>query len=321
MYSWGDDTSSWNKPGKYDFGSAKAPYLESLKKEADAKGSRTYLSKKTPDMKLVNPKGKAISSNSENPIILAVDGTGSMQTWPAEIFDRLPLFYQTLSKYKDDVEVSFSVIGDAFSDDWPLQVSDFGKGPVLDDYLKALHGEGRGGPGIRESYELWAYFMHEHASTQNAISPFMIVMGDEKFYDVVNPDQVKKYLGDGLQDSLDAMCIWKSLAQKYDIRFLRKSYAGRDDEIVEQWNEAIGPQNVIPVYDPMRVVDIAMGLIAKQWGHFEDFGENLSARQDSKNIEVVMESLRAAPDLSLENMNSTAPKPSVSKKSMKLTEV
>ena len=146
--------------------------------------------------------------------------------------------------------------------------------------------------------------MHEHAEIPNAVSPFMIIMGDEKFYDVINPDQVKHYFGDELQGEMDAMSIWKGLAQKYDIRLLRKQYPGRDDEIVEQWSEAIGTQNIIPVYDPMRVVDVAMGLIAKRWGHFEDFGENLSARQSKKSIAEVMQSLRAAPDLDLSNMKS-----------------
>ena len=33
--------------------------------------------------------------------------TGSMQTWPAEIFDRLPLLYNTLAQYRPDLEVLF----------------------------------------------------------------------------------------------------------------------------------------------------------------------------------------------------------------------
>lgn len=295
MYGWGDDTNTWKNPGAYDFGSARRSYLEGLAKSAEAKGPRTYTKGKKPDLKLVDPKNKEISSDSENPIIIAVDGTGSMQHYPAEIFDRLPLLYQTLSKYKPDVEISFSVIGDAVSDQWPVQVSNFGKGPTLDDYLKALVPEGGGGPGIRENYELWAYFMHENAKTPKATSPFMIIMGDEKFYETIKPELVKKYIGVDLAQSMDAKTVWKNLSQRFNIYFLRKPYEGHDKEIVAQWGEAIGEQKIIPVYDATRVVDVAMGLIAKSWGNFDDFKTNLSARQDADGIKKVMTSLRAAP--------------------------
>ncbi|MEK6964422.1 MAG: hypothetical protein AABX70_08440 [Nanoarchaeota archaeon] len=299
MYSWGDDTKNWKSPGAYDYGSARAPYLDDLKKEAAAKGSeRSYSKKKAPNLDLVDPNGKTISSDSEDPVILAVDGTGSMKTWPAEIFDRLPLLYQTLSKYKPCVDISFSVIGDANSDQWPVQISNFGKGPTLDDYLKALQPEGGGGPGIRESYELWAYFMMSRCTTPNAKDPFMIIMGDEKFYDTINPAQVKKHLGVTTQ-ALDAVEVWKELGQRYDIRFLRKEndMPGKNPEIIAKWEEALGPGHIVPVYDPMRVVDVAMGLIAQRWGNFGDFKTNLSARQDAGGIEAVMTSLRAAPGL------------------------
>src|SRR3989344_5344402 len=123
MYGWGDDTSAWKKPGAYNYGSAKAPYLKDLEKEAAKDGPRTYTEKSSPNLKLVDPKGRIIKSMSKNPILFGIDGTGSMQTWPGEFFDRAPLLYQTLSKYRDDVEISFSVIGDTVSDDWPVQVS------------------------------------------------------------------------------------------------------------------------------------------------------------------------------------------------------
>ncbi|MBI4141184.1 hypothetical protein HY485_05085, partial [Candidatus Woesearchaeota archaeon] len=319
MYSWGDDTATWKNAGAYDYGDAKRGYFEELKKEASIKGSRTYSKKKGPNLELVDPKGKNLATESENPIIVMVDGTGSMQTWPAEIFDRLPLFYQTLSKYKDGIEVSFSVIGDANIDQAPCQITPFGKGTTLDDYLKGLHPEGGGGPGIRESYELWAHFVNEHVKTPKATSPFMIIMGDEKFYDQISPEQAKHYLGDTIQAPIDAKTVWKSLAQKFDIYLLRKEYAGHDDEIKAQWAEAIGPQKIIPVYEPTRVVDVAMGIIAKRWGKFGDFKTNLSARQDDGGIAKVMDSLRSAPGIN-PTMKSAMKDKSAGKKSKELTE-
>ncbi len=321
MYGWGpEDVKTWKKPKGYDYGSAEAPYLKKLKEEADEKGPRSYLVKSKPKLELVNPLGKNLYTESENPVIIAVDGTGSMQTWPKEIHDRIPLMYQTLSKYKSDFELSLSVIGDAISDSWALQVSDFGKGPTLDDYVNALYPEGAGGPGIRESYELFAYFMNNHVQTPKAVSPFMLIMGDEMFYDKIEPAQVKHYTGDGLQEKIDSIDVWKQLAQKYDIYLLRKAYPGHDDKILDQWGKAIGEQKIIPLYDPLRVVDVAMGLIAKKWGKYSDFGKNLSSRQDEKGIAVVEASLRLAPGLDVKDMKSTTKGSKTSKKSKNLLE-
>jgi len=317
MYSWGDDTSTWKTPGAYSYGDAMKPYLEKNKKISEEKGDRTYLSKKKPDLSLVDPKGKEISTDSPNPVIIAVDGTGSMQTWPAEIFDRLPLLYQTLSKYRPDTEISFSVIGDANSDVWPVQISGFGKGPTLDDYLKALQPEGGGGPGIRESYELWAYYVQQHVQTPKATSPFMIIMGDEKFYEHVDPEHVKRYLGGGLQERLDSKEVWEALSQRFDIVFLRKQYAGKDAEIEAQWKGALGEQRVIPLYDPTRAVDVAMGIIAKRWGQEGDYFQSLSARQDAPAIEAVKKSLRAMPSMDV-GMNSKTGGQKSGAKSVKL---
>ena len=321
MYSWGDDTSTWKNPGAYDYGSARKPYLEDLAKDAADKGPRSYALKSSPNLALVDPKGKTIKTESEDVIVVAVDGTGSMQTWPAEIFDRLPLLYQTLSKYRPNTEISFSVIGDATSDTWPSQISDFGKGVALDDYLKALKPEGGGGGGMRESYELWGYFMNQYCEMPKAISPTLIIMGDEKFYPTINPAQVEHYLGRKLQSPLDSVGMWKELGNKFDIYLLRKSYAGHDEEIIKQWAEAIGPQRIIPVEESTRAVDVALGLVAKKWGYFSDFKTNLSARQDEDNIKKVMKSLKAASVAVPGSVKSTLVGASTaSKKSKKLTE-
>lgn len=320
MYSWGDDTKVWKKPKSYDYGSARAGYLEDLAKKSKSEGERTYLSSKLskgPKLELVDPKGKEITTESTNPVLIAVDGTGSMQTWPAEIFDRLPLLYQTLSKYRKDVELSFSVIGDAGSDRWPVQISNFGKELTLDKYLKALCPEGGGGPGVRESYELWGYYVSQHVLTPKAEKPFLILMGDEAFYNKVDPQQAKHYLGEGLQAPVESLGIWKKLDDKFNIYLLRKSYPGYDEKIKAQWAEAIGLQKIVPVDDPKRVVDIAMGIIARSWGYFSDFKTNISARQDEPEIKKVMESIRAAPEAALAELAEASKKEASKKASVK----
>ncbi|MBU0666832.1 MAG: hypothetical protein ABIC91_05890 [Nanoarchaeota archaeon] len=297
MYSWGVDTSDWRGSGSYKYDSARSPYLDKLATDSSKKGPRTYNTGSSPDMKLVNTRGKTIKSDSENPIVVAIDVTGSMASWPKEIFDRLPLFYQTLSQYKPDLEISFAAIGDAYCDSYPIQVNDFGKGVKLEDHLKALYPEGGGGGQSSESYELFAYYMLNHCETPKAKNPFLFIYGDENFYSEINNKQVEHYIGDKLQTTLKSSDVWQKLLQKFNVYHLHKPYGGisdgQDKSIKASWAKAIGSQKIIdlPSYD--RAVDIAMGVVAKHWGEFGDFKSNLSARQNDPTVrKSVYDSLR-----------------------------
>ncbi|MFH1174409.1 MAG: hypothetical protein V1725_04705 [archaeon] len=294
MYGWVDDVNTWRNPKKYKFDSARKPYLDKLASDAAATGklNRTYVNRSAPNSKLVTAK-KDITSDSENPLIIAVDVTGSMASWPGEIFDRLPLLYKTLSQYKPDLEISFAAIGDATCDSYPLQINNFGKGVDLDDHIKALCAEGGGGGQHFESYELFGYHMLNHANVPKAKSPFLIMFGDESFYEQVDPAQVKHYVGDTLQNPLNSREMWQKLQQKFDVYMLHKPYSGgMEKEIVQQWSSVLGKQKVIQLYDEQRAVDVAMGLIAKKWGQYGDFSSNLSARHDDDDAISVHKSLR-----------------------------
>lgn len=303
MYAWGgSDPRGWRGKGSYDYGSARARYDKGAV-DAGATGARTYTRNGTPNMKLVDARGKTISSNSENPVIVGIDVTGSMSEWPGEIFDRLPLLYQTLAKYKPDLELAFAAIGDATCDNYPLQVTNFAREiGDLEANLKALGAEGGGGGQLTESYELFGYFMLNHCQTPKAKSPFLLIYGDEAFYPQVDQRQVKHLIGDKMESPLESKVMWQGLLQKFNTFYLQKLYGAgeRDhtDEIKGIWAEALTPQRIIelpfevemeggkvmPGYQ--RAVDIGMGLIAKHWGEYRDFGKSLDARHDDPNVKA-----------------------------------
>src|SRR3989338_3076869 len=302
MYSWGGSTNNCKKPGAYKYDSARAPYLDSMASASKSKGGRHYAGRASPDSKLVDPRGKTISTDSQNAIVFGVDVTGSMETWPLEIFARLPLLYQTLSQYRPDVEISFGAIGDATCDNYPLQVNNFGKGVDLETHVNALCAEGGGGGQVSESYELFGHFVINRVKMPNATSPFLFICGDENFYTQVDPAQVEHYIGDKMQGAVDSKKIWAGMTQKFDVYFLHKHYGNSGDagitaEVRKHWADAIGPQRVIalPGYD--RVVDIAMGIVAKRWGQFGDFKDSLNSRQtDPGVVDGVYHSLRFIPE-------------------------
>lgn len=287
MYGWGDDMSDWARPSAYAYsGSSRARRSRrKAAKQSKQRGGRSYLDRPAPDMSLVDPCGKVISTRSENPIVVAVDVTGSMSHWPYEIFDRLPLLYQTLSQYREDVEISFVAIGDATSDRYPLQVCDFAKGIALEDQLNGLYGEGGGGGTVRESYELFAYYLLNNCRAPEAKRPFLILYGDEGFYEDVSAKHIRHYLGGQASRSVSSLRIWKALSESWNIFHLRKPYGrGHDADIEDQWAEAIGRERIVELSSPERAVDLALGLIARSWGHFDDFTENMSARQSKADV-------------------------------------
>ena len=118
MYSWEADTSKWYGDGTYRYGAKGAVKRKAAAERAKAHGPRTYEGASGPNEAIIDPK-KHVRSTSANPLIVAVDVTGSMANWPLEIFDRLPLLYNTLSQYREDLEICFIAIGDAGYDRWP----------------------------------------------------------------------------------------------------------------------------------------------------------------------------------------------------------
>lgn len=282
MYAWGEDMSNWARPSNYKFKGGRRAESERRKaaRESAQKGGRSYLRRSEPNLDLVSPFGRVLETQSTTPLVVAVDVTGSMSTWPGEIFDRLPLLYQTLSQYRPDLEISFVAIGDATSDSYPLQVTEFAAGVALEDQLNALYGEGGGGGGAKESYELFAYFLLTQVRAPNALRPYLILYGDEGFYPEVSAAQLRYYLGGKERRDRDALTVWRALGESWNIFHLRKAYAPPQDAQIEaQWAEAIGSERIVSLPSATRAVDLALGLIARGWGHFEDFEENMAARQ------------------------------------------
>lgn len=289
MYSWSDDMSDWADPSKYKFDDKTKADRDRESEKARAHGPRAYSDKAQPNMQFVDPH-KHVTSNSPNPLIIAVDVTGSMQRWPFEIFDRLPLLYNTLSQYRPDLEICFAAIGDGGYDKWPLQCTEFSKGFDLEERLKALYGEGGGGDEP-ESYGLFAYWVQTHVHVPKASRPFLIVFGDASMHEKVPRRQLSHFLGDEIQGDASSLRIWQEVSASWDTWFLRRPTGRKGDRIDQQWAEAIGAQQVVHMQDEQRAVDYAMGLVARAWGHFGDFEDNMRARQDETKVKDLSSSI------------------------------
>jgi ribosomal protein S27AE len=286
MYSWDEDTTTWYGKGKYRYRAKGAAKRKAAAERAKEHGPRTYKARHSPNEKITAPQ-KHVRCESSNPLIVAIDVTGSMADWPFEIFDRLPLLYNTLSQYREDLEICFAAIGDAACDQWPLQVTSFASSFDLEQLLAALYGEGGGGDAP-ESYGLFAQWVNTHVEIPDLKEPpFLIVFGDVYMHPWVPKEQISHYLGDRVHNDVDAVKAWNQVCKTWNTWFLRRPTGKPGDKVDQQWGKAIGEQKIFHIKDEQRAVDYAMGLIARAWGHFADFQDNMRARQSEEKVALL----------------------------------
>lgn len=219
----------------------------------------------------LDPKNKIVTSSHGNPIVVAIDVTGSMGDWTKIIFDKMPLFYGQLimQGYLTDPEISFAAIGDATSDRCPLQISDFAQGSAIDTQLAKLYLEGNGGGQTYESYELAAFYYANRCDVSSATSkPFLFITGDEGMYDPLNKNIITNLIGVSVENDVSCREIFSKLREKFHVFHVKKPYSdsSADARILSQWESIVGPESILRLQTPKAVVDIMLGAIALRSG-------------------------------------------------------
>jgi hypothetical protein len=186
------------------------------------------------------------------PIVVAMDVTRSRGDDAKVIYGKLPMFIGQiiLKGYVPDPAISFAAIGDATSGDRaPIQVGGFESDNRLDEVLSKIWLEEGGGGTGRESYELMAYYYARHSLLDAAArgkKGYFFFVGDEGFYDKVDKEQVKRWIGDDLPEDLPAEQVFRELQRYYHVFFIypQKSWQERrqdiDAEIKKRVEEAGG---------------------------------------------------------------------------------
>jgi hypothetical protein len=291
MGGYGDD---------YDY-STDADVVKKTAKAYNVDHKRDYKPHKIETRKKIPPPlNKVLLTKAHFPIVIAVDVTGSMKTLPQLIFEKLCLLYNEVmfflpEELKESFEISFTAIGDAYTDGYPIQIMDFGKGFELDKNIKGLYPEGGGGGQARESYELTAYFFAKHCAMPNTLEtprPLFIFIGDEGYYSKVSRSHIMDLIGDKPKTDLISEDIFNDLKSKFDVYILRVEYGSdAEEEIHEMWQKALGPERVLMLREPRRVVDTILGIIAANVDRFDGFKERIELRQTPEQVDEVYSSL------------------------------
>lgn len=289
---WGGDTGG---SGSYNYPSARSSPPRSYDSIPSSKKSVKNIDDLVP---------KSLETESKSPLVIACDVTGSMGEWPKIIFNKLPLLYGEIEKayFKGkNPEISFAAIGDAYIDSYPLQVQRFDSKKSLDDRLGALIIEGGGGGQVKESYELAALYYSRNVKMPNAERPMFIFIGDEGVYDTIDSDQAEQWARSSIKERLTTKQVIDELMRKYSVYLVRKLYntssgdemSDDDKEVQRQWRHLIGPNRIVILPEPGRIVDVILGIIANDIGMNTYFENELTQRQKPGQVKTVIDALKS----------------------------
>lgn len=289
-----------SESGDYDPGPWRGYSFSSARKSYDVHAGRSYDDAKRKGKDPGKMVPKSLTTKSESPLVIACDVTGSMGEWPATIFSKLPYLDLEGQEYLGKgMEISFAAIGDAYCDDYPLQVRPFVKGKGLEASLKELVVEGGGGGQTQESYDLGALYYARNVKMPNAIKPMFIFIGDEGLYDSVSPDQAKDWARTSVEGRMTSKAVLDELKKKFSVYLVRKPYnmsrrdgmSSTDERIHSQWAKYLGEDHIAILPEAGRVVDVIFGIMAKETSRVDYFKDELKGRQRPDQIRKVLKSL------------------------------
>lgn len=234
---------------------------------------------------LMNPKGVRLRESrdgADHPqslgIVFALDVTGSMGEIPRIMAtQQLPIFMKTLLDCKiPDPQLLFMAVGDAVSDNAPLQVGQFeSTAELMDQWLTWSYLEGGGGGTGQESYELGLYFLAMHTEMDCMVKRnkrgYLFMSGDEVPYPTLSKHVVDAVIGDRLDEDLTCEEIVAEL-QKTFIPFFIIPNRARAKRCERRWRDLLG-DHVLCLEAPMDVCFVTAGAILLSEGRVSDMKE------------------------------------------------
>eukprot|EP00455_Lapot_gusevi_P042545 TRINITY_DN5056_c0_g1_i1.p1 TRINITY_DN5056_c0_g1~~TRINITY_DN5056_c0_g1_i1.p1 ORF type:complete len:379 (-),score=113.36 TRINITY_DN5056_c0_g1_i1:70-1137(-) len=258
-----------------------------------------------------------------DPIVVALDMTGSMGTWSKIVFDKLPMFFGQLmlQGYVDDPSISFAAIGDAEAGQLvPLEVTPFAQGRDLDDQMKKVwlakstsHGYTQhilyGAGNTYESYDLAAYY-YAYKCQCTGLPPgrkaLFFVTGDESPFATVRASHIRAHIDpDYHGGDIPLSQVFDKLNEQFEVFFVRRpcdstfysqNYNLNDlnERIRADWEAVVPPDHTLMLHEPKAIVDLMLGVIALARGTrtLETYIDDMRSRgQTEERIACVSQAL------------------------------
>lgn len=214
-------------------------------------------------------------------ILVWLDVTGSNFHQATIVHRELPRLQKYLQdgQFCNDPQINVSAIGDANSDQYPLQFGQFESDNRLDDQIAALILEGNGGGQMCETYELGAYMAARHVHQEPlelyGKKGFCFFIGDEMPYRTITREYggwrarhtLESLTGDTIAEDIDTKAIFDELKRQYHVFFLfQQQGAYPASRILPEWQELLGDENIVVLEDPSQVIEVIAGLVARLQG-------------------------------------------------------
>ncbi len=234
---------------------------------------------------LMSPKGVRLRESRDSAdhpqslgIVFALDVTGSMGEIPRIMAtQQLPVFMKTLVDCQiADPQLLFMAIGDAVSDNAPLQIGQFeSTAELMDQWLTWSYLEGGGGGTGQESYELGLYFLAMHTEMDCMVKRnkrgYLFMTGDELPYPTLSKHVVDAVIGDRLDEDLTCEEVVAEV-QKTLVPFFIIPDRARAKRCERRWRDLFG-DHVLCLEAPMDVCFVAAGAILLSEGRVSNIKE------------------------------------------------
>ena len=221
---------------------------------------------------MMNPKGVKMRESrdgADHPesqgIVFALDVSGSMGEIPKVMAtEQLPNFMKVLMDCQvKDPQVLFLALGNATSDQAPLQVGQFeSTAELMDQWLTWTYLEGRGG-GEGESYDLAFYFLAAHTEMDCMVKRkkrgYLFMTGDETPFPALSRHIVEGIIGDKLDEDIPLEEVIAELQKTY-IPFFLIPDRTRAKRCERRWRDLLG-DNVLVLNGPADVCFVAAGAL------------------------------------------------------------
>ncbi len=222
---------------------------------------------------LMNPFGVKARESRDSPahpksigVVFALDVTGSMGEIPNQLARKqLPSFMKTLGDlHVADPQILFMAVGDAVTDQGPLQAGQFESSEKeIDQWLTWSWLEGHGGGNGAESYELAMYFAARHTDMdcmkKRQKRGYFFMTGDENPYPAASRTLVRKILGDDIPADVPTPQVVEELSRSFHPFFLVPN-PERLPQCETQWRTLLGDHVVcMSSYDD--TCDVAAGVV------------------------------------------------------------
>jgi hypothetical protein len=254
---------------------------------------------------------RSLRTNSPTPLVMIWDGTGSVGETPGVIAGKAIFFCHevTTTYLGKEAEVSFGSFGDVLNrqgqrsdEKYPLQARPFAKGGALTTRLGEIVIEGKGGGQQYESIELILLYYARNVHMPN-VAPGkkvpLILMTDERARPSVSQEYaalVHTQLEGAIISTSD---IFHELNDRFSVYLVLQPYTinGSDNDpdnrmIREDWENYLPKERIAHLYDRQRIMDISLGILAKETGRVDEFWKELKERQTPEQVTMVERGLR-----------------------------